>query len=84
MFAPMYFCVFLELMLLGFVSLLLTVSQRRIAKICIPKSVGETFLPCTETSSDAEEETICAEQVMKQYMQSTVNHRAINLCFFLF
>ncbi|XP_023899807.1 MLO-like protein 12 [Quercus suber] len=59
-----------ELMLLGFVSLLLTVSQRRIAKICIPKSVGETFLPCTETSSDAEEETTCAEQGMVSFLSS--------------
>ncbi|CAL5410186.1 unnamed protein product [Camellia sinensis] len=36
----------LELMMLGFISLLLTISERQITKICIPKSVGETFLPC--------------------------------------
>ncbi|XP_034673918.1 MLO-like protein 12 [Vitis riparia] len=52
-----------ELMLLGFVSLLLTVCQKSIAKICIPRSVGETFLPCkTLTESDSEEETKCEEQ----------------------
>ncbi|GMY37433.1 MLO-like protein 12 [Fagus crenata] len=51
-----------ELMLLGFISLLLTVSERPIAKICIPKSVGETYLPCKSTSSDSEEETECTEQ----------------------
>ncbi|XP_059438469.1 MLO-like protein 12 [Corylus avellana] len=53
-----------ELMLLGFISLLLNVSERRIAKTCIPKNVGETFLPCSDytTAADVEEETKCAEQ----------------------
>ncbi|KAG7962393.1 hypothetical protein I3843_09G064500 [Carya illinoinensis] len=53
-----------ELMMLGFLSLLLTVSEKHIASICIPKSVGETFLPCKSrsTASDDEEETKCAEQ----------------------
>ena len=60
------FSVSAELMLLGFISLLLNVSERPIAKTCIPKSVGETFLPCSDysTETDAEEETKCAEQVM--------------------
>ncbi|XP_058183433.1 MLO-like protein 6 [Rhododendron vialii] len=35
-----------ELMLLGFISLLLTVTQDRIAGICIPKSVGNSWHPC--------------------------------------
>ncbi|OAY26250.1 MLO-like protein 6 isoform X2 [Manihot esculenta] len=52
-----------ELMLLGFMSLLLTVSEKPIANICIPMSVGETFLPCGSlSSSENEEETKCAEQ----------------------
>ncbi|KAL5575347.1 hypothetical protein UlMin_017046 [Ulmus minor] len=52
-----------ELILLGFISLLLTVSEKPIANICIPKSVGETFLPCGSlTSSDSEEETKCVNQ----------------------
>ncbi|XP_012091678.1 MLO-like protein 12 [Jatropha curcas] len=52
-----------ELMLLGFMSLLLTVSEKPIATICIPKSVGETFLPCGGvTSGESEEEAKCAEQ----------------------
>lgn len=37
-----------ELMLLGFVSLLLTVLQERISEICIPKSAGRTWHPCSE------------------------------------
>ncbi|KAA8518774.1 hypothetical protein F0562_016452 [Nyssa sinensis] len=37
-----------ELMLLGFISLLLTVGQGPISEICIPKSVGETWHPCNK------------------------------------
>ncbi|CAL5409903.1 unnamed protein product [Camellia sinensis] len=51
-----------ELIMLGFISLLLTISERQIAKICIPKSVGETFLPCQRITSDGEEVSKCAEQ----------------------
>uniref|UniRef100_M1B2N1 MLO-like protein n=1 Tax=Solanum tuberosum TaxID=4113 RepID=M1B2N1_SOLTU len=35
-----------ELMLLGFISLLLTVLQERILKICIPKHLTNQWLPC--------------------------------------
>ncbi|GJZ94507.1 MLO-like protein 8 [Tanacetum coccineum] len=35
-----------ELMVLGFISLLLTFSQSYIVKICIPDSVADTMLPC--------------------------------------
>ncbi|XP_047310652.1 MLO-like protein 8 [Impatiens glandulifera] len=35
-----------ELMILGFISLLLTFSQYYIAEICIPVKVANTFLPC--------------------------------------
>ncbi|TKY75351.1 MLO protein-like 1 [Spatholobus suberectus] len=35
-----------ELMLLGFISLLLTFGTKYIAKICIPESVGDIMLPC--------------------------------------
>ncbi|CAN0911066.1 MLO-like protein 12 [Linum grandiflorum] len=55
-----------EMMLLGFVSLLLAVCQKTIANICIPRSIGETFLPCGfppyHASSHVEEEAKCAEQ----------------------
>ncbi|KAF7829462.1 MLO-like protein 9 [Senna tora] len=36
-----------ELMILGFISLLLTFGQNYIAKICIPVKYGNTMLPCT-------------------------------------
>ncbi|KAM6593352.1 hypothetical protein CsatA_001055 [Cannabis sativa] len=35
-----------ELMLLGFISLLLAITQDYISKICIPASVADTMLPC--------------------------------------
>ncbi|KAL7596452.1 hypothetical protein Lser_V15G28471 [Lactuca serriola] len=37
-----------ELMLLGFISLLLTVGQSTITDICISKSLGDTWLPCSK------------------------------------
>ncbi|CAL5384438.1 unnamed protein product [Camellia sinensis] len=37
-----------ELMLLGFISLLLTVSTTYISKICIPAKLGHTMLPCSK------------------------------------
>lgn len=39
---------FAELMLLGFISLLLTFGTKYIAKICIPVNVGDTMLPCNK------------------------------------
>ncbi|XP_059660598.1 MLO-like protein 6 [Cornus florida] len=38
-----------ELMLLGFISLLLTVGQTTISNFCIPKSVGDTWHPCSKS-----------------------------------
>lgn len=35
-----------ELMVLGFISLLLTFGQNYIAKICIPLKIAKTMLPC--------------------------------------
>ena len=39
-------------MLLGFISLLLSVSQSRIAKICISKELSEKLLPCKKPKED--------------------------------
>ncbi|CAK8538768.1 unnamed protein product [Lathyrus sativus] len=40
-----------ELMILGFISLLLTFGQTFIVKICIPANVSHTFLPCSYDST---------------------------------
>ncbi|KAM5559847.1 MLO-like protein 3 [Rosa sericea] len=48
-----------ELMLLGFVSLLLAVTQDRIAKICIPEKIGDIMLPCRKAlNGTTEVETV--------------------------
>ncbi|CAL5411308.1 unnamed protein product [Camellia sinensis] len=60
-----------ELMLLGFISLFLTISQKPIAKICIPTSVGESFLPCKTMTSDGVEESKCEEQGKLSLMSRT-------------
>ncbi|KAK3035358.1 hypothetical protein RJ639_033642, partial [Escallonia herrerae] len=53
-----------ELMLLGFISLLLTVGQDPISKICIPKSVGTSWHPCQKDRfSDSEYEDSCAAKL---------------------
>ncbi|KAI4384034.1 hypothetical protein MLD38_009806 [Melastoma candidum] len=40
-----------ELMLLGFISLLLTVSQNAISNICVPKKVASSWRPCNKPLS---------------------------------
>ncbi|PRQ43502.1 hypothetical protein RchiOBHm_Chr3g0469171 [Rosa chinensis] len=47
-----------ELMLLGFVSLLLAVTQDRIAKICIPAKIGDIMLPCRKAVNETEVKTV--------------------------
>nr|GEX67381.1 MLO-like protein 8 [Tanacetum cinerariifolium] len=44
-----------ELMVLGFISLILTFSQYYIAKICIPVSVADTMLPCAKKDKGEKE-----------------------------
>ncbi|GKV29646.1 hypothetical protein SLEP1_g38550 [Rubroshorea leprosula] len=60
-----------DLMLLGFLSLLLTVGEKPIANICIPKGVGETFLPCNVSSVYREEEDKCKHQGKMSLMSRT-------------
>lgn len=49
-----FFC--LELMLLGFISLLLTVGTSYVAKICVPKSLGNKWLPCDKKIIEDEDD----------------------------
>ncbi|XP_042408577.1 MLO-like protein 6 [Zingiber officinale] len=41
-----------ELMLMGFISFLLTVLQSSISKICVPLSVGDSWHPCKPSEED--------------------------------
>nr|ACZ81390.1 powdery mildew resistance locus O protein [Prunus persica] len=45
-----------ELMILGFISLLLTFGQSYIARICIPLKIADTMLPCTVKDVKDEED----------------------------
>nr|GLL43086.1 MLO-like protein 6 [Ipomoea trifida] len=51
-----------ELMLLGFISLLLTVLQGPISNICIPASVGATWHPCSKKDEEEKNKTPSSEQ----------------------
>uniref|UniRef100_A0A2N9FCS0 MLO-like protein n=1 Tax=Fagus sylvatica TaxID=28930 RepID=A0A2N9FCS0_FAGSY len=52
-----------ELMLLGFMSLLLAVTQERISKICVPSKVGNIMLPCKK-QADSESANL---EVLKHF-----------------
>lgn len=54
-----------ELMMMGFLSLLLTVCEKPIANICIPRSAGRTLLPCGDRNNNhhSGEEAKCKLQV---------------------
>lgn len=45
-----------ELMLLGFISLLLTFGTKYIAKICIPAKYGDTMLPCLKEEKEEKQD----------------------------
>ncbi|XP_038895755.1 MLO-like protein 6 [Benincasa hispida] len=57
-----------ELMLLGFISLLLTVGQGPITEICIPEHVAATWHPCTKER----------EKEINKEMEKSVKHLATN------
>ncbi|KAI9093328.1 hypothetical protein K1719_027342 [Acacia pycnantha] len=63
-----------ELMLLGFISLLLTATSSIIANICIPsKFYNSAFAPCTRSEIDEEIESNGSEE-RKLLMSSTYSH----------
>lgn len=55
-----------ELMLLGFISLLLAVFQNRIAEICITKELASKWLPCKKDDE--------AETKTSAHFQSSFTH----------
>nr|XP_043606837.1 MLO-like protein 8 [Erigeron canadensis] len=59
-----------ELMVLGFISLLLTFSQYYIVKICIPDSIADTMLPCpVRGKSKKDEEGEVSHRLLLSYEQ---------------
>ncbi|XP_038889732.1 MLO-like protein 11 isoform X1 [Benincasa hispida] len=63
-----------ELMLLGFISLLLTATSSSIANICIPSKFYNTpFTPCTKAEADEQEDDSSSEE-RKLYTNSVLPH----------
>lgn len=61
-----YYYYFSELMLLGFISLFLAVTQDYIVKICIPANQADNMLPCRKKAhedEDAAEDESCSADV---------------------
>lgn len=62
-----------ELMLLGFISLLLTATSSVIANICIPSKFNESaFAPCTRSEIDEEKDNSSLER--KLLMSPILHH----------
>ncbi|KAI3781319.1 hypothetical protein L2E82_11329 [Cichorium intybus] len=58
-----------ELMVLGFISLILTFSQYYIAKICIPIDIADTMLPCAKKKDKTEEEEEVVHRLLLWYQE---------------
>ncbi|XP_038972433.1 MLO protein homolog 1-like [Phoenix dactylifera] len=65
-----------ELMLLGFISLLLTIGQAPISKICIPAKAGDIMLPCKK-AHDVEKEDGDGRRRLLWYQEKVVWHRIL-------
>lgn len=70
-----------ELMLLGFISLLLTVGQGPIADICIPSKVARSWHPCNKKTVDEQYDDPCLK---KRKVQMVSNYGIHQLHIFIF
>ncbi|KAK4356038.1 hypothetical protein RND71_025009 [Anisodus tanguticus] len=65
-----------ELMLLGFISLLLTVVQTPVSNLCVPKSVGYSWHPCkTDEDDKSKYDDPCLEKGKVQFASSYAIHQ---------
>ncbi|CAN4081061.1 unnamed protein product [Withania somnifera] len=65
-----------ELMLLGFISLLLTVVQTPVSNLCVPKSVGYSWHPCkTEEVAKSTYDDPCLAKGKVQFASSYAIHQ---------
>ena len=55
-------------MLLGFISLLLAVTQDYISKICIPASLADKMLPCRKEDASSSTETAEVEHFVTNFV----------------
>jgi mlo protein len=66
-----------ELMILGFISLLLTVGTSYIAKICIPKKLGNTLLPCKLKKDDDGDDDGVGKRKLLSYAETMILRRLL-------
>ncbi|WVZ55302.1 hypothetical protein U9M48_005978 [Paspalum notatum var. saurae] len=64
-----------ELMLMGFISLLLAVGQTPISKICIPAKAGSIMLPCTPKGGDGTGSANGRRRLLSWYPGEEFGHR---------
>ncbi|PIA31259.1 hypothetical protein AQUCO_05100050v1 [Aquilegia coerulea] len=69
-----------ELMMMGFISLLLTIGEDLIVKICITEATGNTFLPCEEPPHSKETSVSDAEQVARTNAMLPIEHEDLSYC----
>ncbi|KAJ4721388.1 MLO-like protein [Melia azedarach] len=70
-----------ELMLLGFISLLLTVFQNLIAKMCVPADIVDNMLPCKriETTTGGQESHATTTSHFQTFFSSSISGTARRL-----
>ncbi|KAG8380472.1 hypothetical protein BUALT_Bualt06G0018900 [Buddleja alternifolia] len=64
-----------ELMLMGFISLLLVITQDYLARICIPRSVGHSWHPCNYEGDDSRYDDACLERGKVQIVSAYGMHQ---------
>ncbi|XP_022756687.1 MLO-like protein 3 [Durio zibethinus] len=60
------------LMVLGFMSLILTVTQSSISKICVPNKFANTMLPCHKTQSTKTVKALAYDQVWSEQLYERI------------
>ncbi|XP_019193211.1 PREDICTED: MLO-like protein 12 [Ipomoea nil] len=64
-----------ELMLMGFISLLLTIFQDPVSNICIPESVGNSWHPCDKIKDPSKIDDPCIKKGKVQFASSYAIHQ---------
>lgn len=57
-------------MVLGFISLLMTFVQNYVAQVCIPRSLGDTMLPCMQDSHHDGEESFAVKSHRRRLLSA--------------
>lgn len=68
-----------ELMLLGFISLLLTVFQNKVASICMPERFGHRMLPCPYVPPASEASVAARRRLFATEATATTGCKAVSV-----